>query len=184
LVAAQLAAGARVLEVAPGPGYLAIELAKLGDFHIVGLDISQSFVEIARQNATDAGVAVTFQQGNASSMPFAADSFDFIICKAAFKNFAEPVESMNEMYRVLKPSGHALIVDLRPDASPAAIHAEVKKMGLGWFNSLVTRFVFKYSLIKRAYSQDLFRQMASESAFRTCAIKEGLIGLEVTFSKT
>src|SRR5262245_31439968 len=89
LVAAQLAAGACVLEVAPGPGYLAIELAKLGDFHIVGLDISQSFVEIARKNAMDAGVAVTFEHGNASSMCYTADSFDFIICKAAFKNFAE-----------------------------------------------------------------------------------------------
>src|SRR5262245_48869646 len=183
LVAAQLAAGARVLEVAPGPGYLAIELAKLGEFHIVGLDISRSFVEIARQNAVDAGVAVAFQQGDASSMPFAADSFDFIICKAAFKNFAEPIEALNEMHRVLKSSGHALIGDLRPDASSEAIQAEVKKMGLGWFNSLVTRLIFRYSLIKRAYSQEQFGQMASESEFGTCAIKEGLIGLEVTFSK-
>jgi ubiquinone/menaquinone biosynthesis C-methylase UbiE len=183
LVAAQLGAGARVLEVAPGPGYLAIELAKLGDFHVAGLDISQSFVKIARQNAKDTGVVVAFQQGNASSMPFEADSFDFIICKAAFKNFAEPVEALNEMHRVLKPSGHALIVDLRPDASPEAIQAEVKKMGLGWFNSLVTRFVFKYSLIKRAYSLEQFRQMASQSAFRSCAIKEGLIGLDVSFIK-
>ena len=184
LVAAQLDAGAHVLEVAPGPGFLAIELAKLGDFHVVGLDISRSFVDIARKNASDAGVVVTFEHGNASSMPFAAGSFHFIICKAAFKNFAEPVEALNEMHRVLKPSGHALIVDLRPDPSSEAIHAELKKMGLGWLNSLVTRFVFKYSLIKRAYSQEQFRQMASESAFRTCAIKEGLIGLEVTFSKT
>src|SRR5262249_14806606 len=117
LAAARLGAGSHVLEVAPGPGYLAIELAKLGDFHVVGLDISQSFVEIARQNAKDAGVAVSFEHGSASSMPFAADSFDFIICKAAFKNFAEPVEALNEMHRVLKPSGHAVIVDLRPDAS-------------------------------------------------------------------
>jgi ubiquinone/menaquinone biosynthesis C-methylase UbiE len=183
LVAARFGVGARVLEVAPGPGYLAIELAKLGDFRIVGLDISQSFVEIARQNAKDAGVVVAFEQGNASSMPFEADSFDFVMCKAAFKNFAEPVEALNEMHRVLKPSGHALIVDLRPDASPEAIQAEVKKMGLGWFNSLVTRSIFKYSLIKRAYAQEQFRQMASKSAFRSCAIKEGLIGFEVTLSK-
>src|SRR5262245_52677038 len=182
LVAAQLAAGARVLEVAPGPGYLAIELAKLGDFRVVGLDISQSFVEIARQNAKDAGVAVVFEQGNASSMPFDANSFDLIICKAAFKNFAAPVEALNEMHRVLKPFGHALIVDLRPDASSEAIREEVKKMGMGWFNSLVTRFIFKYSLIKRAYSQEQFRQMAAASTFSTCVIKDGPIGLEVAFS--
>jgi hypothetical protein len=37
VVAAQIAAGSRILEIAPGPGYLAIELAKLGTYTIVGL---------------------------------------------------------------------------------------------------------------------------------------------------
>jgi ubiquinone/menaquinone biosynthesis C-methylase UbiE len=77
-VAAELADGSRVLEVAPGPGYFAVELAKLGSFHIVGLDISQTFVRIATDNAKRAGVEVEFRQGNASSMPFDSDSFDFI----------------------------------------------------------------------------------------------------------
>ena len=36
-----------ILEVAPGPGYLSIELAKRGQYQIVGLDISESFVQIA-----------------------------------------------------------------------------------------------------------------------------------------
>ena len=46
-LAGQFAGAANVLEVAPGPGYLAIELAKQGRFHVVGLDISKTFVEIA-----------------------------------------------------------------------------------------------------------------------------------------
>jgi 2-polyprenyl-3-methyl-5-hydroxy-6-metoxy-1,4-benzoquinol methylase len=40
-----------VLEVAPGPGFLAIELAKLGPYRIVGLDISETFVRIAADEA-------------------------------------------------------------------------------------------------------------------------------------
>ena len=68
--------GNDVLEVAPGPGFLAIELAKLGSYRIVGLDISKSFVRIATENATNAGVEVTFREGNASSMPFESNSFD------------------------------------------------------------------------------------------------------------
>jgi ubiquinone/menaquinone biosynthesis C-methylase UbiE len=40
-VAEQLRTGSNVLEVAPGPGFFAIELAKLGDFRITGLDISR-----------------------------------------------------------------------------------------------------------------------------------------------
>lgn len=54
-----------MLEVAPGPGFLAIELAKLGSYHIVGLDVSKSFVRIATENATKAGVEVTFREGDA-----------------------------------------------------------------------------------------------------------------------
>src|SRR5579864_7601256 len=55
-----LAAGSRVLEVAPGPGYLAIEIARLGTFEVTGMDISRTFVEIASDNARKAGVTATF----------------------------------------------------------------------------------------------------------------------------
>jgi protein-L-isoaspartate O-methyltransferase len=61
-IAAILPRGARVLEVAPGPGYLAVEIAKVGAFEIVGLDISESFVRIASDYATKSGVKVKFRQ--------------------------------------------------------------------------------------------------------------------------
>src|SRR4029079_6128898 len=104
--------GCSVLEVAPGPGYLAIELAKLGEFKITGLDISKDFVEIAKRNAREAGVEVEFRQGSVGDVPFPEDTFDFIICTAAFKNFKEPLEALSQMHRVLKPGGTALVVDM------------------------------------------------------------------------
>src|SRR5262249_61918754 len=80
--AAQLTAGlpdgADVLEVAPGPGYLAIEMARRGHFRVIGLDISRTMVEIARENAAAAGVAVDFSRGDATAMQFADGSFDLI----------------------------------------------------------------------------------------------------------
>src|SRR5688500_13820988 len=69
-IAEQLEPGSKVLEVAPGPGYLAVALAKLGDFQITGLDISRSFVQIAGEQARQAGVAIDFQLGNVAAMPF------------------------------------------------------------------------------------------------------------------
>jgi ubiquinone/menaquinone biosynthesis C-methylase UbiE len=182
IVAGRLAGAGSVLEVAPGPGYLAIALARRG-YRVVGLDISRSFVAMANQNAQDAGVAVTFRHGDAACMPFEADSFDFIVCQAAFKNFAEPVRALSEMHRVLRPGGTALILDLRPDASPEAVHAEVNRMALGWLNSLVTKLVFKHLLLKRAYAQGQFRQMASQTPFKTCEIQEDPIGLAVSLTK-
>ena len=181
-IANQVPSGGDVLEVAPGPGFLAIELAKLGSYRIVGLDISKSFVRIARDNANKAGVEVRFEEGNASSMPFLSNSFDFVCCRAAFKNFSKPMQALHEMYRVLKPGGKAVIYDLRRDASPEAIRAAVKEMGLGWLNSLLTRWILHW-LRKRAYSQDDFRQMAGQTPFRTCAINCDLIGAAITLGK-
>jgi ubiquinone/menaquinone biosynthesis C-methylase UbiE len=66
-----------VLEVAPGPGFFAIELAKLDDFKITGLDISRTLVQIATENARKAGINIDFRLGNAAAMPFADESIDF-----------------------------------------------------------------------------------------------------------
>jgi ubiquinone/menaquinone biosynthesis C-methylase UbiE len=182
-VAAQVAPGGSVLEVAPGPGYLAIELARLGPYRVVGLDISRSFVQMAAENAARAGVAVAFLHGNVAAMPFEPDSFDFLVCRAAFKNFSDPVQALREMHRVLRPGGKALVIDLRRDASVDAINAHVKDMGLGWFNSLLTRWIFKYGLLKRAYTQEQMREMAARTPFRACEIRTDLIGMEVTLTK-
>ena len=96
--------GGSVLERSARPwSTFSIELAKLGSYSITGLDISHTFVEIASKKAGEAGVHVDFRQGNASRMPFADDTFDFLLCRAAFKNFGQPVRALQEMCRVLKP---------------------------------------------------------------------------------
>lgn len=182
-IADQLQPNANVLEVAPGPGYFSIELAKLGSFHITGLDISRTFVQIAQMKAQKESVTVDFRQGNASAMPFESDSFDFIFCRAAFKNFAQPVEAINEMHRVLRPGGHALIVDLRKDVSIDQIDAYVKNSGRNLFDSMLTKFAFRTFLIKRAYTTQDFIKMAEKSRFGTCHIDTSPIGLEVHFKK-
>ena len=172
-----------VLEVAPGPGYFAIELAKLGDYRITGLDISQTFVEIARANAANAAVNVDFRRGNASSMPFGDETFDFLLCRAAFKNFSDPSRALEEMYRVLKPGGQALIIDLRRDASVESINQAVNAMNVGAVNGFITKMTFRFMLLKRAYTKSELEQLISNTRFDGTEIREDLIGLEVLLSK-
>src|SRR3981081_519342 len=74
-----LPAGAKVLEVGPGPGYLAIEMARLGPGRVSGLDISATFVQIAGENAREARVTVDFHLGDVSVMPFEAEAFDLVV---------------------------------------------------------------------------------------------------------
>jgi ubiquinone/menaquinone biosynthesis C-methylase UbiE len=181
--AKQLPAGSRVLEVAPGPGYYAIELAKLGSYEITGLDISKTFVEIATANAAKAGVRVDFRRGNASNMPFANESFDFLVCTAAFKNFTEPKRALEEMHRVLRPGGQALIVDLRRDASQESINRTVDNMKVGPINAVITKLTFRFMLLKRAYTRAGFEQLISLTDFHDAQIEENLIALEIMLTK-
>ena len=182
-VAKQLHPGSNVLEVAPGPGFFAIELAKLGDFRITGVDISRTFVEIAEGNARVAGVKIDFRLGNASSLPFPGDSFDFIYCAAAFKNFSEPVKALDEMCRVLRTHGEALIADLRKDISLEELDTYLKNSGRSRFDAWLTKWIFRSTLIKRAYTKEQFLNMAEQSRFGACQIRVSPIGYEVRFSK-
>jgi len=182
-IACELAPGSAVLEVAPGPGYFAIELAKLGPYSITGLDISRTFVEMARRRAAEAGVQVEFRQGNASALPFDNDRFDFLLCRAAFKNFAQPVDALREMRRVLKPGGRALIIDLRRDASRQALDDAVNGMGLNAVNRIMTKMTFRFMLLKSAYSKEHFEHMGAEAGFSALDVQVVDIGLEVTLRK-
>jgi ubiquinone/menaquinone biosynthesis C-methylase UbiE len=182
-ITASLPAGSRILEVAPGPGYLAMEITRCGAFEVTGLDISRTFVEIANRNAREARLDIEFREGNASAMPFAENSFDLVLCRAAFKNFSEPLAAMNEMHRVLKPGGRALIVDLRKDASIEEIDAYIERSGLGWINSVIYKATFRYLLLPRAYSRQEFLNMAADSAFARARIQASEIGFEVSLEK-
>jgi ubiquinone/menaquinone biosynthesis C-methylase UbiE len=177
-----LPVGAQVLEVAPGPGYLAIEMARLGRVRVTGLDISRTFVQIAGENARQAGVSVDFRQGDAAVMPFEAESFDLIVCQAAFKNFMQPASALDEMHRVLRRGGTAVIHDMSSDASHADIEDEVRKMELGRLSTFTTKATLEM-LRRRAYSPDRFKRLASESAFRGCEIQSEGIGLDIRLWK-
>ena len=185
-VAENVAEGSSVLEVAPGSGYLAIELAKRGTYKVVGLDISRTLVEIAQKNAAEAGVRtkVEFRQGDAAHMPFDDEMFDFIICTSAFKNFADPVRALREMYRVLRALGKVVIIDMRQDASDEAIRDFVKSMGLGRIDSLITKWTFKV-LRRSAYTSDQFKDFISKTPFRKYDIlgAKDLIRFEIWLEK-
>jgi ubiquinone/menaquinone biosynthesis C-methylase UbiE len=180
-IAAHIGAGARVLEVAPGPGYLAIELVKLTGCRLVGVDVSHTFVHIAAENARNAGVRIDFEHGDAADLPFPAEQFDFIVCRAAFKNFARPLAALDEMYRVLNDGGIALIVDLRKDFSPEAVNDYVRDKGM--ISGAFIRLTFKTMLKKRAYTKESMADLVARSRFKQGDIRLDPMGFEVWLRK-
>jgi ubiquinone/menaquinone biosynthesis C-methylase UbiE len=177
-VAERLPAEASVLEVAPGPGYLAVELAKLGNYRITGLDISETLIQIASMNAIREGVHVDFRRGNAADMPFEADAFDFVICRKALQNFSEPVKALREMRRVLKASGTAFLSDIRRDVPSRVLNHHVRKISTGFGNWLVNQFAYKAIVKRRAHSQTQLAQLIAAGGFRSSEFREGPIFLE------
>jgi ubiquinone/menaquinone biosynthesis C-methylase UbiE len=182
-VAGEISPASSVLEVAPGPGYFAVELAKLGEYQVTGLDISQTFVEIARTNAAEAKVQAQFQRGDASRMPFKAERFDYVVCRAAFKNFSAPEAALREMYRVLKPGGRALIIDMRGDASRESMKEAAKGMKAGAVNRAIVYLTFRFMLLKRAYTRAEFERMIGKTGFRVVEMREVSIGLEILLTR-
>jgi len=174
--------GAEILEIAPGPGYLTVELARLGRFHVTGVDLSRTFVGIATEYARQQNVDVIFRQGDAESLPFPDASFDLTVCQAAFKNFGQPVVALDEMYRVLRPGRTAVIHDMSHESTPTDIEAEVKGMDISRLNGLFVRRTLGL-LRLRAASEARWRELGSLSRFRAAEISRYGITTEVRLTR-
>ncbi|MHB8417012.1 MAG: class I SAM-dependent methyltransferase [Myxococcales bacterium] len=178
---AELAAGrlqdrGSVLEIASGPGYFCLELAKAGRFRLTGLDISHDLVEIARANARQAGVRADFLQGNASTLAFPDAIFDLVFCSWALKNFKDPVAVLKETYRVLKPGGTALLVDLNRGATGEEWNEYASRLGLRGAAALAMKLAFR---IQRtgAYSREQLEAQIEQTPFRVLEIERSGINL-------
>jgi ubiquinone/menaquinone biosynthesis C-methylase UbiE len=178
LATSHIAEGGSVLEIATGPGYFCTELAKLGNFKITGLDISHDLVKIARMNAQQAGAKVDFQQGNASSLQFPDMTFDFVFCSWAIKNFMEPVKVLNEMYRVLKPGGIVLIIDLNQDATGQEWNRYSSSLGLRGMTAQFMKLAFRIQK-GGAYSKSKFVELVNNTPFQRYDIQGVGINLHV-----
>ncbi len=182
LAARSIPAGGKVLEIASGPGYFSIELAKLGHYEITGLDISQDLVEIARLNAEKEGVEVEFRQANASAIPLPDNTFDFIFCLWSFKNFKEPLKVLGEMRRLLKSGAPALIVDLNRDITALEWKRYASDSGFKGLTALFMKMAFQ---IQRsgAYSKKELTGMIQQVPFKKFDIRTVGINLHVYLFK-
>jgi len=101
-----------ILDVACGPGVVTAALAPKAK-SVVAFDATQEMLEKARARCAKAGLAnVSFRQGNAEALPFGDGEFDGVVTRLAVHHFAEPQRAFDEMFRVLRPGGTAVIVDV------------------------------------------------------------------------
>lgn len=108
---ANLSSDAAILDVACGTGELERLLAAENPYQqIVGVDLSEQMLAQARRKL-QAFSHVKFQQATVRSLPFPDQSFDVVISANSFHYFDDPLESLQEMRRVLKPDGRLVLLD-------------------------------------------------------------------------
>ena len=97
---------ADVLEIGIGNGRDSIFIAKEGH-NVIGIDIAKEPVRVAQEKAKEEGLEnVTFEVGDAEKLRYDSDTFDVVYSIAAIHSTLLD-DTLNEIYRVLKPGGTA-----------------------------------------------------------------------------
>jgi SAM-dependent methyltransferase len=105
----------RVLEIGAGPGRLALELAgRLPSGEIVASDVDPAMVTRAHDRLDQAGVraSVRAEEADVSALPYQDEWFDIVVSTFSMHHWPQQVRGLDEIHRVLRPGGRALVYDL------------------------------------------------------------------------
>ncbi len=119
----------RILDVGTGNGSLAILLAQTGH-NVVGIDISEGMLSVARKKAKERGVMPDFRIGDAESPDFDDNSFDAVVSRWVLWTLPDPEKAVRAWRRVLKPGGK--VYAFESDSGPKGIERWIRR-NLGLF---------------------------------------------------
>jgi ubiquinone/menaquinone biosynthesis C-methylase UbiE len=117
-----------ILDVACGPGIVTAALAAKARA-VVAFDLTPEMLLQARDRCAKAGLTnVTFEQGNATALPFPDNNFDGVVTRLSVHHFDTPRLVLNEMFRVLRPGGKLVLADVvsSEDAAESELHNAIE----------------------------------------------------------
>lgn len=108
---AGIAPGMTVVDVAVGTGLLAREAKRLmrGRGTLIGIDLSESMLAVARKT-----LGIPLVQGTAEALPLAGGSADVLTMGYALRHVASLDETLAEAWRVLRPGGRLVLLEISP----------------------------------------------------------------------
>ncbi|HEX7454186.1 MAG TPA: methyltransferase domain-containing protein, partial [Polyangiaceae bacterium] len=111
---AGLRPGARVLDVAAGPGTLTLLAARNAN-SVDAIDFASDMIALLEQRARDAGASnVTARVGDGQALPYESGSFDAVFSMFGLIFFPDRAQGLSELKRVLRPGGVAVVSSWRP----------------------------------------------------------------------
>ncbi|HAX96488.1 MAG TPA: bifunctional demethylmenaquinone methyltransferase/2-methoxy-6-polyprenyl-1,4-benzoquinol methylase UbiE [Prolixibacteraceae bacterium] len=138
-----------MLDVATGTGDMVAAALKLKPDHIVGIDLSEGMLEIARkkEHLQSSKVSVEFLKGDSEDLPFANHSFDAVTVAFGVRNFEDPLKGLSEINRVLRPGKKLVVLEFsKPDQFP------MKQMYNFYFKRILPLFGKMISKDQEAYT--------------------------------
>jgi ubiquinone/menaquinone biosynthesis C-methylase UbiE len=180
LVELGLPPGGKVLDVGTGPGFVAIEVARLlqdRGGRVVGLDLSPAMLALAAENARRQGLngVLVWRQGDARAMPFDDGEFDAVVSNDSLHHWEDPLLILNEIARVLKNGGRCIIHDMKRLQKPAPRF-------VAWAIGLTIPADFRvhyWNSIKSAYTPSELHAILARSRLHGCRIVEDFMDLTV-----
>jgi ubiquinone/menaquinone biosynthesis C-methylase UbiE len=172
--------GGKVLDMGTGPGFVAIEVARLlegTECQVVGMDLSDAMLSLAAENAAKVGLngMLSWREGDVKAMPFDDGEFDLIVSNDSLHHWDDPLPVFDEIARVLKDDGHCVIHDSKriqgrwPWLFVKMISLSVPPdFRIHWWNS-----------IKSSYTEDELRAILQRSRLTGWRIEEGFMDLMV-----
>lgn len=112
---AGIEAGQAVADFGCGPGYLAMELLRRvgAGGHVHALDVNADFIDRTRARAEAEGLAdnLSLHHLGGGDVPIADDALDRMVAKNVLVYVDDPLATLREFLRVLKPGGKAHVID-------------------------------------------------------------------------
>ncbi|HEY4324112.1 MAG TPA: class I SAM-dependent methyltransferase [Mucilaginibacter sp.] len=143
-----------ILDIACGDGYGSNLLAKSA-LKVIGVDIAGDVIEVAKKKYSRSNLS--FIQGSTSDIPLAENSVDVVVSFETIEHHDEHARMMEEIKRVLKPSG--LLIISSPDKKNYSEEANynnpyhVKELYFEEFKQLISQYFINYDF----YSQKIVK---------------------------
>jgi len=165
IAASQLKPNATVLDVACGPGTLALRLAHLAN-KIHGIDFSASMLAVFKNKIAQAGHQhIELHCGDAQTLPYADETFDAAFSLFGLMFFPDRQQGLAEIYRTLKPGGSIAITSWTPaDESP------VMQIMFGALRAMRPELPQPQRAIATLENPDVFKQEMQDAGFRNVEI--------------
>lgn len=176
----------KMLDVATGTGDFALEsLRILKPDHIIGIDISQGMLDIALKKIEERSLSDRFrvEVGDAENLSFESNSFDAVTVAFGVRNFENLQIGLNEICRVLKPGGRAVILEFsNPRTFPIKqLYRFYSKHILPRIGKIFSKDNRAYTYLPESISQfpdgESFSQLLKNAGFKTAQSRPQTFGI-------